>query len=81
MPELIASRKLQDIFDYAPYPYTFVLQYSGRFWRLCCRIIRGEVTYVGFLKAVGPLSWLVDAGGIVARKSSYALPAEKGGSE
>lgn len=77
MPELIASRKLHDIFHYAPYPYTFVLQYSGRFWRLFCRIVRGEVTYVGFLKTVGPLSWLVDAWDIVARRNRYRLAPEK----
>jgi geranylgeranyl reductase family protein len=71
MPELIASRKLHDIFHYAPYLYAFVLQYSGRVWRFSCRMIRGEATYVGFLKMVGPLSWLVDAWDIVARKSRY----------
>jgi geranylgeranyl reductase family protein len=77
MPELIASRKLQDIFDYSPYPYTFVLQYSDRLWRLFCRVIRGDMTYVGFLKTVGPLAWLVDAWDVVARRSRYPLLAEK----
>jgi geranylgeranyl reductase family protein len=71
MPELIASRKLQDIFHYTPAPYTFALQHSGRFWRLMCRIIRGEVTYTGFLDMLGPLRLLVDAWDIVARKSRY----------
>ncbi|MGQ9572589.1 MAG: geranylgeranyl reductase family protein [Dehalococcoidia bacterium] len=75
MPELIASRKLQDIFHYAPYPYVFLLQYSDRVWQLCCRIIRGELTYTGFLKMVGPLAWLVDAWDIVARQSRYASPS------
>ncbi|UCH87153.1 MAG: geranylgeranyl reductase family protein [Dehalococcoidia bacterium] len=77
MPELIASRKLQDTFHYAPYPYAFVLQYSDRFWRLFCRLIRGETTYVGLLRMVGPLGWLVDGWDIVARRSRYSLPAEK----
>jgi geranylgeranyl reductase family protein len=76
MPELIASRKLQDIFHHAPYPYTFALQRSGRFWRLFCRIIRGELTYVDFLRMVGPLSWLVDAWDIAARKSRGPLPPD-----
>jgi flavin-dependent dehydrogenase len=71
MPELIASRKLQDIFHYAPRPYTFALQYSGSFWRLMCRVIRGEITYTGFLEMIGPLRLLVDAWDIVARKSRY----------
>ena len=71
MPELIASRKLQDIFHCAPAPYTFALQHSRRFWRLMCRIIRGEVAYTGFLERLGPLRLLVDAWDIVARKSRY----------
>jgi hypothetical protein len=69
MPELIASRKLQDIFHYTPAPYTFALQHSDRFWRLMCRIIRGEVTYTGFLEKLGPLRLLVDAWDVVARRS------------
>ena len=71
MPELMASRKLQDIFHYTPGLYAFVLQHSRRFWRLMCRIIRGEVTYTGFLEMLGPLRLLVDAWDIVARKSRY----------
>jgi len=71
MPELIASRKLQDVFHYSPGPYTFVLQHSRRFWRLMCRIIRGEVTYTAFLERLGPLGLLLDAWDIVARKSRY----------
>jgi flavin-dependent dehydrogenase len=68
-PELIASRQLQDIFHYAPWPYVSTLQYSRRFWRLFCRIIRGEVTYLDFLEMLGPLRMLVDTWGVVARKS------------
>jgi geranylgeranyl reductase family protein len=71
MPELIASRKLQDIFHYTPAPYTFALQHSGRFWHLICRIIRGEVTYTSFLEMLGPLRLLVDGWDIVARKNRY----------
>jgi geranylgeranyl reductase family protein len=71
MPDLIASRKLQDIFHYTPAPYTFILQHSDRFWRLMCRIIRGEVTYTGFLDMLGPLRLLVDAWDIVAHRSRY----------
>lgn len=71
MPELTASRKLQDIFHYTPAPYTFALQHSPRFRRLMCRIIRGEVTYTGILEMLGPLRLLVDAWDIVARRSHY----------
>jgi geranylgeranyl reductase family protein len=77
MPEMIASRKLHNLFHYAPYPYTSALQYSDRLWRLFCRIIRGEMTYVESLKLVGPLSWLVDAWDVVARRRRYRLPLEK----
>ncbi|MDP2948811.1 MAG: hypothetical protein Q8P22_04670, partial [Chloroflexota bacterium] len=73
MPELIASRKLQDIFHYAPAPYMFALHYSRRFWQVFCRIVRGELTCTGFLEMVGPLRLLVDAWDIVARKSRYPL--------
>jgi hypothetical protein len=76
MPELIASRKLQDILHYTPAPYTFALQHSGRFWRLMCRIIRGEATYTDFLGMLGPLRLLVDAWDIVASRSRY--PSEGG---
>jgi geranylgeranyl reductase family protein len=70
-PEFVASQKLQDIFHYAPGPYTFALQHSRRFWRLFCRIIRGELTYLDLLEMVGPLRLLVDAWDMVARKSRY----------
>ncbi len=73
-PELTASRTLQDIFHYAPRPYVFTLQYSRRFWHLFCRIIRGEITYVDFLQAVGPLRLLVDIWDIVARRSRLPPP-------
>jgi flavin-dependent dehydrogenase len=69
MPELIASRKLQGIFHYTPAPYTLALQHSGHLWRLMCRIIRGELSYTGFLEMLGPLRLLVDAWDIVARRS------------
>jgi len=58
---------------HAPYPYTLALQHSDRLWRLACHIIRGEATYTGLLHAMGPLAWLVDAWGIVARRSRYSL--------
>jgi len=73
MPELIASRKLQDIFQYTPWLYTFVLQHSHCYWCLLCRFVRGELTYVAFLEMLGPLRLLVDAWDIVARKSRYPL--------
>jgi geranylgeranyl reductase family protein len=71
MPELVASRKLQDIFHYTPGPYTFALQHNRRFWRLMCRIIRGELTYTAFLERLGLLRLLLDAWDVVARKSRY----------
>lgn len=70
-PELSASRKLQDIFHYSPGPYALALQYSHRFWNLLCRVIRGEITYLGLLEMAGPLRLLVDVWHSVARKSRH----------
>ena len=58
-PELTASRKLQELFHFAPPPYVAVMRSSHRFWRLFCDIIRGETTYRGFLSKVGPLGLLI----------------------
>lgn len=59
-PELTASRKLQEMFHFAPPPYVAVIQRSDRFWRFCCRLIRGERTYLDLLRIVGPMRLAVD---------------------
>jgi len=59
-PELTASRKLQELFHFAPPPYVAVIRRSERFWRFFCQLIRGERTYLDFLRIIGPLRLGVD---------------------
>ena len=58
-PELVASRKLQELFHFAPPAYLGLLRSSRRFWKLFCYLIRGEITYKDFLRRLGPLSNLL----------------------
>jgi len=59
-PELTASRKLQELFHFAPPPYVAVIRRSERFWRFFCQLLRGERTYLDFLRIIGPLRLAVD---------------------
>jgi geranylgeranyl reductase family protein len=52
--ELDVSRKLQELFNFAPPPYLAMMRRSGRFWRFFCAIIRGEITYLDFVRMIGP---------------------------
>ncbi|KKL64177.1 hypothetical protein LCGC14_2167640 [marine sediment metagenome] len=54
-PELTVSRRLQELFQFAPPPYVAVMRRSERFWRSFCHLIRGELTYLDFLRMIGPL--------------------------
>ena len=54
-PELTASRCLQELFHFAPPPYFAVMRRSEKFWRFFCHLIRGEMTYLDFLRMIGPL--------------------------
>src|SRR3990172_1561583 len=38
-PELSVSRKLQELFHFAPPPYVAVMRRSEKFWRLFCHLI------------------------------------------
>ena len=59
-PELTVSRKLQELFQFAPPPYVAVMRRSEKFWRLFCHLLRGELTYLDFLRMIGPLRLAVD---------------------
>jgi len=59
-PELTASRKLQELFHFAPPPYVALVRHSDRFWRFLCQLMRGERTYLDFLRIIGPLRLAVD---------------------
>jgi flavin-dependent dehydrogenase len=59
-PELTAARKLQELFNFAPPPYVALLRRSERFWRFLCQCMRGERTYLDFLRIIGPMRLAVD---------------------
>ena len=67
-PELTASRKLQELLQFAPPPYMAVMRRSGKFWRLFCHLIRGELTYLDFLRMIGPLRLAVDVFAAIAQR-------------
>ena len=67
-PELTVSRKLQELLQFAPPPYMAVMRRSGKFWRLFCHLIRGELTYLDFLRMIGPLRLAVDVFAAIAQR-------------
>jgi geranylgeranyl reductase family protein len=71
-PELSVSRKLQELFNFAPPPYVAVMQRSEKFWRLFCHLLRGELTYLDFLRMIGPLRLAVDVFASAAQRRRLA---------
>ncbi len=67
-PELAVSRKLQEIFNFAPPPYVALMQRSEKFWLLFCHLLRGELTYLDFVRMIGPLRIAVDLFADLAQK-------------
>jgi hypothetical protein len=59
-PELTVARKLQELFNFAPPPYVAMMRRSERFWLFFCHIIRGEMTYLDFIRMIGPMRAAVD---------------------
>jgi geranylgeranyl reductase family protein len=59
--ELTVSRKLQELFHFAPPPYMLMMRRSEKFWHLFAHILRGELTYLDFTRMIGPLRYAVDA--------------------
>jgi geranylgeranyl reductase family protein len=70
MPDIIISRKLQAVFGRIPGPCVGVMRRSDRFWRVLCRIVRGERTYRDFRRSVGPLGVVLEGWAALARKDS-----------
>jgi len=66
--ELNVSRQLQELFNFAPPPYLAMMRRSGKFWHFFCALIRGEVTYLDFVKMIGPLRVAMDFFAGVAEK-------------
>ena len=67
-PELNVSRKLQELFNFAPPPYLALMRRSEKFWLFFCHLIRGELTYLDFVRMIGPLRIAVDAFASVAER-------------
>jgi geranylgeranyl reductase family protein len=67
-PELTVSRQLQELFNFAPPPYLAVMRRSEMFWRFFCHLIRGEMTYLDFVRMIGPLRLAMSAFADVAQR-------------
>ena len=59
-PELDISRRLQELFHFAPPPYFALMRRSEKFWLFFCHLIRGELTYLDFVRVIGPLRIALD---------------------
>jgi len=59
-PELTVSRKLQELFHFAPPPYLALMRRSDKFWHLFCCILRGDLGYLDLMRIIGPLRLAVD---------------------
>jgi geranylgeranyl reductase family protein len=55
LPDLAAARRLHAIVDRYPAAFAACLRYVPGAWGLVCRILRGEDTYIGFVRR---LPWL-----------------------
>jgi hypothetical protein len=58
--ELNISRKLQELFNFAPPPYVAMMRRSEKFWLFFCALIRGEMTYLDFVRMIGPMRLAMD---------------------
>jgi len=76
-PELSVSRKLHELFHFAPPPYVAAMRRSEKFWRLFCHLMRGDMTYRDLLRMIGPLRLAVDvlAGAAQRRRLSRLAAA------
>ena len=61
--EILASRRLQGVFQRLPSISVLMLKYNKTFWRYLTEIIRGEITYPDLPRKLGPLSRVVTAWG------------------
>lgn len=75
-PELDVSHQLQEILHFAPPPYLALMRHSEKFWRLFCHVIRGEITYLDFMRMIGPLRHAVSFFASIARRRRLRRVAE-----
>jgi geranylgeranyl reductase family protein len=66
--ELNVSRRLQELFNFAPPPYLAMMRRSRRFWHFFCYLIRGDLTYLDFVRVIGPMRLAVDFFASVAER-------------
>ena len=59
-PELTAARALRRFFTWFPGTCYGLVEDSDRLWEACCRLLRGEETYLTLKKRLGPCQGLVD---------------------
>jgi geranylgeranyl reductase family protein len=59
-PELDVSRRLQELFHFAPPPFLALMRRNQKFWLFFCHLIRGELTYLDFVRMIGPLRLALD---------------------
>jgi geranylgeranyl reductase family protein len=71
-PELDISRRLQELFHFAPPPYLALMRRNQKFWLFFCHLIRGELTYLDFMRMIGPLRLALDLFADVARRRREA---------
>jgi hypothetical protein len=67
-PELDVSRRLQELFNFAPPPYLALMRRSQKFWLFFCHLIRGDLTYLDFVRMIGPVRYAVDFFAAVAER-------------
>ncbi|MEX2158044.1 MAG: NAD(P)/FAD-dependent oxidoreductase [Dehalococcoidia bacterium] len=66
MADIEISKKLQAIFQRMPRPCVFVMRRSDRFWRVLQGFVRGEATYSGLRRSLGPLAFMLDGAAALA---------------
>ena len=60
MPELRAARSLARVFAWFPGLVFDAVESSDRLWNACCRLLRGEDTYITLKRRLGPAQVLFD---------------------
>jgi flavin-dependent dehydrogenase len=61
--ELIASQRLQLVFQRLPKLSILMLKYNNAFWRYMTEIIRGDITYPDLPRKLGPLRHVIERWG------------------
>ena len=60
MPELKAARAFTRLFTWSPWLYFGLVERSDRLWGACCRVLRGEESYLTIKERVEPFEGLLD---------------------